>query len=101
MSVCVHLRYKSGEGATERRNPGVPLATVDASLSCAKYRKADWLKANRPEWPPSLVENAVKYAADVPQGAIVVPPKGAGLDRSQCSVLLSKPGVGDAVPCFQ
>jgi len=96
-----YIWYKNGEGATERRNPGVPLATVDASLSCAKYRKADWLKVNRPEWPPSLVENAVKYAADVPQGAIVVPPKGAGLDRSQCSVLLSKPGVGDAVPCFQ
>ena len=96
-----YIWYQQGEGAAQRRNPGVPLATVEPGLSCAKYRSADWLRANKPEWPPALVENAQKYAAAVPQGAIVVPPKGSGLDRSQCSVLLSQPGVGDAVPCFQ
>ena len=90
-----YIWYKQGEGATERRNPGVPLASVDAGLSCAKYRTAAWLQANQPEWPPALAEYAEKYAAAVPQRAIVVPPKGAGLDRSQCSVLLSRPGVGD------
>ena len=79
----------------------MPLASVDPGLSCARYRSGEWLPANKPEWPPALVENAEKYAAGNPQGAIVVPAKGAGLDRSQCSVLLSQPGVGDAVPCFQ
>ena len=93
--------YKAGEASTERRNPGVPLATVEPGLTCAKYRDADWLRTNRPEWPPALIENTVKYASAIPQGPIVVPPKGSGLDRSQCSVLLSKPGLGDAVPCFQ
>ncbi len=93
--------YKYGEGGFERRNPGSPLATVEPGLSCAKYRQADWLRANRPEWPPALVANAEKYAAAVPQEPIVIPKKGSGLDRSQCSVLLSKPGLGDAVPCFQ
>lgn len=96
-----YVWYKTGEASTERRNPGVPLATVEPGLSCAKYRTGDWLRANRPEWPPSLVANAEKYAAGVSQGPIIVPPKGAGLDRSACSVLLSRPGVGDAVPCFQ
>ena len=95
-----YIYYQTGEGAAVRRNPGVELARVDGALSCANYRRADWLKANKPEWPPALVANVEKYAAAVPQGPIVVPPKGAGLDRSQCSVLLSKPGLGDAVPCF-
>ena len=93
--------YSYGEGASARRNPGVPLATVEPGLSCAKYRQADWLRANRPEWPPALVANVEKFAAAVPQGPILVPKKGSGLDRTQCSVLLSKPGLGDAVPCFQ
>ena len=65
-----------------------------------------WLEA----WPQlangktdvqRLQAHAEAYAAATPQGAIVVPPKGQGLDRSECSVLLSRPGVGDAVPCFQ
>ena len=92
--------YKTGEGAAEVRNPGVPLATVEPGLSCAKYRQPEWLRTNKPEWPPELVANVEKYAGAVPQGPIVVPPKGQGLDRSQCSVLLGRQGVGDAVPCF-
>ena len=96
-----YIWYQQGENSVQRRNPGVPLAKVEPGLSCAKYRTKAWLTANKPEWPPTLVEYAGTYASNVPQGAIVVPPKGAGLDRSQCSVLLSKPGLGDAVPCFQ
>ena len=64
-------------------------------------RDGAWLRANRPEVPPALVANFEKYSAAVPQQPIIVPPKGKGLDRSQCSVLLSQPGVGDAVPCFE
>lgn len=96
-----YIWYQTGENAVQRRNPGTELATVDPGLSCAKYRNPEWLRRNAPEWPPELVAYSEKYAADNPQGPIVVPPKGAGLDRSQCSVLLSKPGLGDAVPCFQ
>lgn len=96
-----YIWYKNGEGDVERRSPGTPLAQVDAGLSCARYRQGEWLRANKPEWPPALVANAELYAAAVPQAPIVVPPKGKGLDRSECSVLLSRPGVGDAVPCFQ
>ena len=83
-----------------RRDAGNALERIDASLSCAKFRDEAWLAANRPEWPPNLVENAQKYAAAVPQGPIVMPSKGSTVDRSQCSVLLSRPGIGDAVPCF-
>ena len=96
-----YIWYQQGDNSVQQRNPGVPLAKVEPGLSCAKYRTKAWLTANKPEWPPTLVEYAGTYASNVPQGAIVVPPKGAGLDRSQCSVLLSKPGLGDAVPCFQ
>lgn len=96
-----YIWYQQGENAVQRRNPGVPLATVDPGLSCAKYRTKGWLNANKPDWPPSLVGYAETYAENVPQGPIVVPAKGAGLDRSQCSVLLSNPGLGDAVPCFK
>ena len=95
-----YIYYQAGETAAQVRNPGNPLAVVDPGLSCAKYRSKQWLNENKPEWPPSLVANVERYAAANPQGAIVVPAKGSGLDRSQCSVLLSKPGLGDAVPCF-
>ena len=96
-----YIWYQQGENAVQRRNPGTELANVDPALSCAKYRQPEWLKRNAPEWPPELVAYSEKYSAANPQGPIVVPPKGSGLDRSQCSVLLSKPGLGDAVPCFQ
>jgi len=92
--------YKTGEGSVERRDSGTALASVDPRLSCASFRKAAWLRDNRPEWPPALVENAERYAAAVPQGPVVLPPKGSALDKSACSVLLGRPGVGDAVPCF-
>ena len=93
--------YKvGGEAAVERRNAGTQLVSVDAGLSCARFRKTAWINENRPEWPPNLVENANKYASGVAQGAVVIPPKGSQFDKSQCSVLLSRPGVGDAVPCF-
>lgn len=69
--------YKTGEGEIERRDAGNALATVDLRLSCGQFRKEDWLQTNRPEWPPALVENTVKYVRDVPQQAIVMPPKNA------------------------
>jgi hypothetical protein len=50
---------------------------VDLRLSCGQFRKEEWLQTNRPEWPPALVENTVKYVRDVPQQAIVMPPKNA------------------------
>mgnify|MGYP006145400181 CR=1 FL=1 len=96
-----YVWYKlDGEAGSARRNPGTQLASVDAGLSCARFRKEEWIRANRPEWPPNLVDNANKYAAGVAQGPVVIPPKGSQFDKSQCSVLLSRPGLGDAVPCF-
>jgi tetratricopeptide (TPR) repeat protein len=96
--------YKVGEGATEVRDRGTSLATIDPSLSCAKFRERAWLRDNRPEWPPELVANAQKYAEAVPQGPIVVPPKrkSGDMDRAQCTLLLGSGsrGIGDAVPCF-
>jgi hypothetical protein len=43
--------YKTGEGSVERRDSGTALASVDPRLSCASFRKAAWLRDNRPEWP--------------------------------------------------
>ena len=103
-AMALSQKLQSGAWRTVENGNRKKVATIGgglSGLSCAKYRSEDWLRANRPEWPPQLVANAVKYASDVPQGPIVVPAKGAGLDRAQCSVLLSQPGVGDAVPCFK
>ena len=57
--------------------------TIDPTLTCSKFRSKDWLGENRPEWPPALVQNVVKYAADVPQGPIVMPPKGSPPSRGE------------------
>merc|ERR1711939_239372 len=67
--------YKTSEGDLERRDPGVPLAKVDATLSCSKFRSADWLQANRPEWPRTLVDEVGAFSEAVPQKAIVMPRK--------------------------
>jgi len=95
-----YIYYQAGGSAVQVRDAGTGLAEIDAGLSCARFRSAAWLRDNRPEWPPALVAGAEKYAAAVPQGPIVVPSKKSQVDRSECSVLLSKPGLGDAVPCF-
>ena len=95
-----YFYYKTSSGAVERRDAGTALADIDAGLSCARFRSAEWLRTERPQWPPSLRAAAEQYAAAVPQGPIVVPSKKSQLDKTQCSVLLSRPGVGDAVPCF-
>ena len=95
-----YIWYKTSSGAIERRDVGTPLAEIDAGLSCARFRSAEWLAKERPEWPPALRDGAEKYAAAVPQGSIIMPPKSAQVDRSQCTVLLGRPGLGDAVPCF-
>ena len=65
--------YKTSEGEVERRDRGVPLATVDETLSCGRFRTAEWIGANRPEWPPALVEKTTSYAEAVPQKPIVMP----------------------------
>lgn len=75
--------YKVGEGEIERRDAGNALAQIDSGLSCAKFRSKDWLSENRPEWPPQLLENIGKYAADIPQGPIVMPPKGSPPSRGE------------------
>lgn len=75
--------YKVGEGEIERRDSGNALAQIDSGLSCAKFRSKEWLKDNRPEWPPQLVENVGKYAANNPQQAIVMPPKGSAPSRGE------------------
>lgn len=69
--------YKTSEGEVERRDEGNALAEVDPTLSCVKFRSPDWLKENRPEWPPNLRTAVSKYADAVPQKAIVMPPKSA------------------------
>ena len=50
-----------------------------------KFRSKEWLKDNRPEWPPQLVENVGKYAANNPQQAIVMPPKVQRLPAARLS----------------
>ena len=65
--------YKTSEGALERRDAGEPLAEIDPSLSCGKFRSVEWLERQRPEWPPALVRRAAAYAEAVPQKAIVMP----------------------------
>jgi len=69
--------YKTGEGEIERRDPGLPLVEVDPTLSCYKFRSTDWLQQNRPEWPPNLRAATAKYAEDVRQQVVVMPPKGS------------------------
>ena len=63
--------YKTSEGGFERRDEGTPLAAVDAALSCASLRSADWIAANRAQWPPALRDAVLKYADGVPQKPIV------------------------------
>ena len=75
--------YKVGEGEIERRDAGNPLAEIDASLSCAKFRSEDWLIDNRADWPPNLRKRVVEYAEAVPQGPIVMPPKGSPPSRGE------------------
>lgn len=75
--------YKIGDSAdggidgSERRDPGVAFADVDEGLSCGLFRQDEWMKENRPEWPPNLRTHLKKYATDVPQQLIVMPPKGS------------------------
>ena len=69
--------YKTSEGEVERRDAGEPLAVVDPTLSCGKFRSADWVAANRPEWPAILARRAEDYAAAVPQKPIVMPAREA------------------------
>uniref|UniRef100_A0A7S2DBY9 Uncharacterized protein n=1 Tax=Haptolina brevifila TaxID=156173 RepID=A0A7S2DBY9_9EUKA len=69
--------YKVGEGEIERRDEGLPLADIDATLSCAKFRQASWLETKRPEWPPNLRRATLKYVEAVPQQPIIMPPKGS------------------------
>ncbi|KAL3892592.1 MAG: hypothetical protein SGPRY_014982 [Prymnesium sp.] len=59
--------YKTSEGEVERRDRGVALAKADATLSCIRFRSADWLSSNRPEWSPELVEKTVAFTSEVPQ----------------------------------
>ena len=68
--------YKLSEGEVERRDAGVPLAKIDAGLSCARFRDPTWVRQNRPEWPPNLVQQLDKFTAAVPQAPIIMPPKG-------------------------
>ena len=68
--------YKVGDADIERRDAGIAFADVDASLSCGRFRQADWVAQNRPEWPPQLTERLSRYAADVPQKPIIMPKKG-------------------------
>lgn len=67
--------YKTSEGALERRDVGEPLAEIDPTLSCGKFRSSEWLERQRPEWSSALVQRAVAYAEAVPQKAIVMPTK--------------------------
>ena len=50
---------------------------MDASLSCRSFRDTEWVRTNRPEWPPNLRERLARYVSEVPQPQIVMPPKGA------------------------
>jgi len=75
--------YKVGEAEVERRDAGNALAQIDPGLSCIKFRNKEWLKENRPEWPPQLVENVLKYAASNPQGLIVMPRKGSAPSQGE------------------
>ena len=71
--------YKVGDGdadGTEVRDRGNAYAEIDEGLSCGRFRNKEWMRTNRPEWPPNLVANLDKYVADVPQGPVVMPKKG-------------------------
>ena len=37
---------------------GEPLAEIDPTLSCGKFRSSEWLERQRPEWSPALVQLA-------------------------------------------
>ena len=58
---------------------------MDGSLTCDAFTRADWLTANRPDWPAALREDAVGYSAapralDVPDAPakLVLPDKRSG-----------------------
>ena len=92
--------YQVGEGEIERRDAGTSLAQIDAGLTCARFRDAAWLRDARPTWPPPLREKVARYVEEAaPPGAAEVPKKKA-MDKD-CTLVLGRPGIGDATPCFQ
>jgi len=97
--------HQVGEGEIERRDEGTALAEVDESLSCARFADDAWLRANRPTWPAALVEKVERYAATVPQGTApvdleAVKKKDKKSSQKDCTLVLGRPGIGDATPCF-
>ena len=76
-------RYKFGEGDIERRDGGNELAKIDESLSCNAFRDEQWLRANRPEWPPQLAKYVAQYAAAIPAEPLKMPPKGSPPSRGE------------------
>ena len=75
--------YKTSEGDIERRDEGNGFAEIDAGLSCGRFRDTQWMANNRPEWPPKLIDNLKRYTSEVPQGPIVMPPKGSPPSRGE------------------
>jgi hypothetical protein len=49
---------------------------IEPGLSCVCFRDAGWVRENRPEWPPLLVQRVQEYAEAVPQRPIIMPKKG-------------------------
>ena len=69
--------YKEGEGSIERRDRGYALARIEPGLSCTSFRDPAWIRSERPEWPPLLVQRVKEYADSVPQQPIIMPKKGS------------------------
>lgn len=71
----------------ERRDAGNPLQSRDndiaIGLSCTAFQDPQWVARNRPEWPKNLADQVARYAAEVKQPVIPLPPKGAPPTRGE------------------
>ena len=82
-----YIWYKTSEGEVERRDAGNPLQSRDGDiaigLSCTAFQDPAWVARYRPEWPKNLAEELARYAAEVKQPTIPLPPKGAPPTRGE------------------
>ena len=73
-----------GDAKVKRRRVGANandgyarLAKVDPKLSCDAFTDEAWLRANRPEWPPTLRTQAANYKPKAPRALDVPDPSTA------------------------
>ena len=77
------------EFQVERRDAGNPLQSRDddiaIGLSCTAFQDPAWVSRYRPEWPKNLADQLSRYAAEVKQPTIPLPPKGAPPTKGELS----------------